>query len=67
MNRDDWIFVGIRIIGVWYLVSGLASVFLAFAFFPFLLHLALGFVLATRTRGICAWLSRRDNPPTMSS
>lgn len=71
MNRHDWVFVGIRLLGVFFLAHGLVA-------FPVillasnrsdaplildpLLRIAIGFVLAVFTDRICEWLNRVPRP-----
>ena len=71
MNRNDWVFVGMRLMGLYFLVSSVQS--LAFQlpltnahdrnlwlFLPVVLQSLLGVVLFLGTPGIGRWLEDKD-------
>ena len=68
MNRNDWVFVGVRLLGVFLLAEGLVALPMILAAGPRagaaeaplvlgpLLHIAVGVALAVGTARICRWL-----------
>ncbi len=68
MDKNDWVFVGVRLLGMFLLAEGLVTLPLIIAAGPRagaaeaqlimgpLLHIAVGVVLAVGTARICRWL-----------
>ncbi len=68
MNRHDWVFVGVRLLGVFLLTEGIVTLPMLFLSGPHpdrsdapiilgpILRIALGASLAVGTNRICSWL-----------
>ena len=69
MNRQDLEFLGVRLLGLYFMVTGVASlpnllvpdnaVHWAYYYLPPVLYLLAGLLLAIGTNRVCGWLGDR--------